>query len=54
MPLTTLIRYIYPEFYNIDSLFVNLSQQQNGNAGEEKAADEEKADPPRLQLSAEK
>lgn len=50
LPLGALIRYIYPDFYNIDCLFVNL--QQNGGA--EKVNEEERPDPPRLQLSAEK
>lgn len=59
LPLGPLIRYIYPDFYNIDSLFVNMQppQQVNGGAanGEDKAAnEEERPDPPRLQLSAEK
>lgn len=50
LPLASLIRYIYPDFYNIDCLFANLSQ----NGVEEKATEEEKPDPPRMQLSAEK
>lgn len=59
LPLGPLIRYIYPDFYNIDSLFVNMQPPQpvNGGAvnGEDKAAnEEERPDPPRLQLSAEK
>lgn len=58
LPLGPLIRFIYPDFYNIDSLFMNLQQQQkNGNTangGEEKGHEEDKLDPPRLQLSAEK
>lgn len=52
LPLGALIRYIYPDFYNIDCLFVNL--QQNGSGGAEKVNEEERPDPPRLQLSAEK
>lgn len=51
LPLGALIRYIYPEFYNIDCLFMNL---QNGGGGAEKVNEEERPDPPRLQLSAEK
>ncbi|XP_058054708.1 protein transport protein Sec24A [Anopheles bellator] len=47
LPLDQLMRYIYPEFYILDCLFVT-----NANGGY--MDDEHKMDPPRLQLSAEK
>lgn len=49
LPLDQLIKFLYPDFYNIDSLFV---------AGENGAVKQENGailvtEPPRLQLSAE-
>ena len=55
LPLGQLIRYIYPDFYNIDCLFENLSGQSSSEGGEKvNGQEEERPDPPRLQLSAEK
>ncbi|XP_055854481.1 protein transport protein Sec24A [Episyrphus balteatus] len=48
LPLDQLMKYIYPEFYHIDSLFYNL---QNSNDTDDD--DDNIADLPRLQLSAE-
>lgn len=47
MPLDQLIRYIYPDFYQLDSLFQSATQE--GADGEPHLVE-----PPRLQLSAEK
>ncbi|XP_058458609.1 protein transport protein Sec24A isoform X2 [Malaya genurostris] len=47
MPLDQLIRYIYPDFYILDSLFHNATRE--GSDGEALVVE-----PPRLQLSAEK
>ncbi|XP_058829559.1 protein transport protein Sec24A isoform X2 [Topomyia yanbarensis] len=47
MPLDQLIRYIYPDFYILDSLFHSATRE--GSNGEAQLVE-----PPRLQLSAEK
>lgn len=45
LPLDQLVRYVYPDFYHLDGLFLNANQQQsNGDTI---------LTPPRLQLSAE-
>lgn len=44
LPLDQLIRYIYPDFYRLDELFYSATTDN----------EEEKRDPPLLQLSAEK
>lgn len=46
LPLDQLIKYIYPDFYNLDCL---INQQQKNEDQEEIAVPV----PPRLQLSAE-
>lgn len=51
LPLDQLMKFIYPEFYNIDVLFYN-AQNINANATEDDD-DEDLPDVPRLQLSAE-
>ncbi|KAL9919504.1 protein transport protein Sec24AB isoform 2-T5 [Glossina fuscipes fuscipes] len=51
LPLDQLMKYIYPEFYNIDVLFYN-AQTINANATEDDD-EEDLPDVPRLQLSAE-
>lgn len=48
MPLDQLIRYIYPDFYVLDSLFHSATQEHSGNG------EAHLVEPPRLQLSAEK
>lgn len=53
LPLDQLLKYIYPEFYNIDILFYN---NHNANTNAARDADEDDDDLPevqRLQLSAE-
>lgn len=53
LPLDQLMKFIYPEFYNIDILFYH---NQNANTNAAGDADEEDDDLPevqRLQLSAE-
>ena len=45
LPLDQLIRFIYPEFYILDCLFMDVHND---------SAESDKMDPPRLQLSAEK
>lgn len=52
LPLDHLIRYIYPDFYNIDCLFTTLAN--GGTDGEGNDRPSEKLEPPKLQLSAER
>jgi protein transport protein SEC24 len=56
LPLDQLIQYIYPNFYSIDSLFVNINLNNGENNNETTKTDDSnnKLQPVRLQLSAEK
>ena len=53
LPLDQLMKFIYPEFYNIDILFYN-NQTSNANPSNDDADDDDDLpDIQRLQLSAE-
>lgn len=49
LPLDQLLKFIYPEFYQIDALFYN-TQNSNNTADDD---EDDLPDLPRLQLSAE-
>lgn len=54
LPLDQLMKFIYPEFYNIDILFYNNNQNANTNSTNDDGDDEDDLpDIQRLQLSAE-
>ncbi|KAI8119133.1 Protein transport protein Sec24B [Lucilia cuprina] len=54
LPLDQLMKFIYPEFYNIDVLFYNNNQNSNANPTNDDADDEDELPVvQRLQLSAE-
>ncbi|XP_075165510.1 protein transport protein Sec24AB [Haematobia irritans] len=52
LPLDQLMKFIYPEFYNIDIIFYNQNVNAN-TGGEADDEDDDLPDVPRLQLSAE-
>lgn len=50
LPLDQLMKFIYPEFYNIDVLFYN---NRSATSNDDADDDDDLPDVPRLQLSAE-
>lgn len=53
LPLDQLMKFIYPEFYNIDILFYNNHNANSNSGGEADDDEEDLPDVQRLQLSAE-
>lgn len=53
LPLDQLMKFVYPEFYNIDVLFYNNHNSNANTTGDEGDDDDDLPDVQRLQLSAE-